>query len=723
MNLKKIYVAQVDEEDCGVAALSMILRNYGSHLSLASLRQYTKTTNEGTTALGIKKAAEHFKINVQAVRANMDLFSMSNIEFPFIVHVIKNQNLEHYYVVLKADSGTIQIADPDPDVGIIKMSYDQFKQEWTGIALFFTPSSYYNPVNDKQDKSLLQFLPLIFKQKKLIINIILAAILVTLISIIGSYFLQVLIDVYIPNNMINTISTMSIGLAVAYIFESIYSYAENFMLTILSQKLSIDVILGYIRHIFELPMSFFSTRKTGDIVSRFDDASNIIDALASSIMSVGLDLTVAIIMAIVLILQNSTLFLITLSAIPIYLIIIVAFNKPFSNLEKKQMESGAMLDSSIIEDLHGIETIKSLSCEMKSYRKVDHEFIDLLKKNLQYTKVNLLQQGLKLVLQLGLSVFVLWVGSNLVVKQVLTVGQLIAFNALLTYFTNPLQNIIDLQPKIKTAEVANNRLNEILQIKSEFLDKRIVTREISKKEQIVLKNVSYSYDYGDRVLNDINLTIKKNDKIAIVGMSGSGKSTLVKLLVNFYDITDGNILINEENITKIDKKTLRQYIVYIPQDPFVFSGTILENLQLGNRPDINYSDISEACRIAQIKDDIESMPLQYHTKLDENGAGLSGGQKQRLTIARALLSPAQVLIFDESTSNLDALTEANLVNELLKLHKTVIFIAHRLSIARKTNNIVVLKKGRIVEKGSHCKLLTEKGEYYRLLNATGDLNE
>ena len=162
-------------------------------------------------------------------------------------------------------------------------------------------------------------------------------------------------------------------------------------------------------------------------------------------------------------------------------------------------------------------------------------------------------------------------------------------------------------------------------------------------------------------------------------------------------------------------------IVYIPQEPFIFSGTILENLQLGNRPNINYSDISEACRIAQIKNDIESMPLQL--KLDENGAGLSGGQKQRLTIARALLSPAQMLIFDESTSNLDALTEANLVNELLKLRKTVIFIAHRLSIARKTNNIVVLKKGRIAEQGSHYKLLTKKGEYYRLLNATGELNE
>ena len=722
MNPKKIYVAQVDEEDCGVAALSMILKYYGTSLSLASLRQYTKTTNEGTTALGIKKAAEHFKINVQAVRANMDLFSMRNITFPFIVHVIKDQNLAHYYVVLKADKKTIIVADPDPNIGIRKISYDCFEREWTGIALFFIPSAQYQPVKSKQDKSILQFLPAIFKHKRLLINIILAALLVTIISIAGSYFLQVLIDVYIPNNMINTLSIMSVGLIIAYVFEAIYTYAGNLMLTILSQRLSIDITLGYIRHVFELPMSFFSTRKTGDIVSRFDDASNIIDALASSIMSVGLDLTISIIMAIVLTLQNSTLFLITLSAIPVYIIIVVAFNKPFSNLEKKQMESGAKLDSSIIENLHGIEAIKSLSNEMESYEKIDHEFVDLLKSNLEYTKINQLQQGLKLVLQLGLGILVLWVGSNLVVRQVITVGQLMAFNALLTYFTNPLQNIVDLQPKIKTAQVANNRLNEILQVKSEFSEKRPITREITKDKQIILKNVGYSYDYGEKILSSINLMIKKNEKLAVVGMSGSGKSTLVKLLVNFYDATEGTILINEQSITKIDKKTLRQYINYIPQEPFVFSGTILENLQFGNRPDINGGDISEACRIAQIKDDIESMPLQYRTKLDENGSGLSGGQKQRLTIARALLSPAQVLIFDESTSNLDVLTEANLVNELLKLHKTVIFIAHRLSIARKTNNIVVLKKGKIVEKGTHWKLLTKKGEYYCLLNTTGELD-
>lgn len=719
MKYNKVYVSQVDEEDCGVAALAMIFKNYGSEFSLARLRTFTKTTNEGTTALGLKKAAEHFGFEVKALKADMSIFQMKDVPYPFIAHVIKDSGLLHYYVVLQSTNNYILIADPDPNVKVIKMPLEQFAREWTGVSLFFAPQPTYQPVKDQQKNSLAQFLPVIFKQKRLLVNIILAALLVTLISILGSYFLQSLIDTYIPNNMIHTLSIIALGLIVAYIFQAIFSYAQNFLLAILGQRLSIEIILGYVRHIFELPMSFFTTRKTGDIISRFNDANKIIDALASSIISIGLDLTIVVIMGTVLTLQNGTLFLITLIALPIYIVIIWAFNKPFETLNRKQMESSAALDSSIIEDLHGIETIKSLSSEEQSYQKVDHEFVDLLKKNLKYTKADQLQQALKLFVQLGLGVIVLWTGSNLVVKNVLTVGQLMTFNALLTYFTNPLQNIVNLQPKLQSAKVANNRLNEIYLVESEFNQERPLKEQELLHGDLELRNVSYRYGYGQDVLHRINLTIKAGSKLTIVGMSGSGKSTMVKLLVDFFEPTKGQVLINDHNIQEVDKTALRHQIVYVPQDPYVFSGTILENLKLGNRPGVTFEDIRQACAVAQIQSDIEHMSLQYETKLDENGDILSGGQKQRLTIARALLSPAQVLIFDESTSGLDAITEAKLVAALLKLPQTVIFIAHRLAIAEKTNNIVVLKQGQLIEQGTHRELVAQQGEYFRLLNATG----
>ena len=721
MNPKNIYVPQVDEEDCGVASLAMILKNYGSDFSLAKLRTYTKTNNEGTTALGLKKAAEHFELDVKAIQADMSIFKMDDIPYPFIAHVIKKGELLHYYVVLEAKKDYLLIADPDPTVKVTKMQYDFFEKEWTGVSLFFSPKSTYKPVKDNKSNSLLQFMPSILRQKRLLINIILASLLGTIISILGSYFLQSIIDTYIPNNTVQTLSVVAIGLLVAYVFQAIFSYAQNFLLAILGQRLSIDIILGFVKHVFKLPMSFFSTRKTGDIISRFNDANKIIDALASSIISIGLDLTVVVIMGIVLAIQNTTLFLITLIALPLYTIIIWAFNKPFEKLNHEQMESGAILDSSIIEDLHGIETIKSLASEDQTYQKIDTEFVDLLKKNLKYTQTDQLQQAIKLFVQLGLGVLILWVGASLVVKNVLTMGQLMTFNALLTYFTNPLQNIINLQPKLQTAKVANNRLNEIYLVESESKEDRPLKDVNALKGTISLKDVYYKYGYGEDVLKKINLDIKENEKLTIVGMSGSGKSTLVKLLVDFFEPTKGKVTLNKHNISEVNKETLRKQIVYVPQDPYVFSGTILDNLRLGNRPGVTFEDIQEACEIAQIKSDIERMSLQYATKLDENGNILSGGQKQRLTIARALLSPAKVLILDESTSGLDAITEAHLIDRLLKLDKTVIFIAHRLSIAKKTNNIVVMKQGKIVERGTHQELFDNQDEYYQLLNATGEL--
>ncbi|MCM1636436.1 ATP-binding cassette domain-containing protein, partial [Latilactobacillus sakei] len=340
-----------------------------------------------------------------------------------------------------------------------------------------------------------------------------------------------------------------------------------------------------------------------------------------------------------------------------------------------------------------------------------------LKKNFSYVKADTLQQAIKLFIQLGLNVFVLWVGALLVTHNRLSIGQLMTYNALLAYFVNPLQNIINLQTKLQSARVANNRLNEVYLVDSEFKVDRPVKSETQLIGPIELQNVSYQYGYGQKVLEAVNLRIMPNEKLTIVGMSGSGKSTLVKLLVDFFEPTEGKVLFNQQDTQTIDKKTLRQFVNYIPQTPYIFSGTIWDNLKLGNRPGVTQADIIHACELAEIKTDIEKMPLQFETLLDEDGNTLSGGQKQRLTIARALLSPAQVLIFDESTSGLDTITEGLLVDHLMALEeKTIIFIAHRLAIAKKTNNILVLENGRVVETGTHEMLVSAQGRYYQLLN-------
>nr|AAW79059.1 SppT [Latilactobacillus sakei] len=714
---RKIYIPQVDEMDCGVAALAMILKHYGSSASLAYLRNEAKTDLEGTTALGLVKTAENLGFETKAIQADMSLFEVADLPFPFIAHVLKNGELLHYYVVLGIKKDAIIIADPDPTVGIAKMTQSQFKSEWTGVALFIAPKPSYQPVKQQTKASLFSFVPTLMQQKRLVINITLAALLITIISILGSYFLQTVIDTYIPNNMQSTLAIVAIGLIIFYGFQSIFTYAQNFLLAVLGQRLSIEIILSYLRHVFELPMSFFATRKTGEIISRFNDANKIIDALASAIISIFLDITVVVIMGIILIIQNTTLFWLTLAVIPIYIAVITLFAKPFEKLNQKEMESNAVLNSAIIEDLHGIETIKALTSESERYQKIDTAFVDYLKKSFDYVKADTLQQAIKLFVQLGLNVFVLWVGAILVTHNELSIGQLMTYNALLAYFVNPLQNIINLQTKLQSARVANNRLNEVYLVDSEFKTERPINSESQLVGPIELQNVSYQYGYGQRVLESISLKIEPNEKLTIVGMSGSGKSTLVKLLVNFFEPTEGKVLFNQQDTQTIDKKTLRQFVNYIAQTPYIFSGSIWDNLKLGNRPGITQADIMHACELAEIKNDIEKMPLQFETLLDEDGNTLSGGQKQRLTIARALLSPARVLIFDESTSGLDTITEGLLVDHLMALEeRTIIFIAHRLAIAKKTNNILVLENGSVVETGTHDALVDTQGRYYQLLN-------
>ena len=712
---KRTFIPQIDARDCGVAALASIAKFYGSDYSLAHLRELAKTNKEGTTALGIVKAAKEMSFETRAIQADMSLFEMEDIPYPFIVHVNKEGKLQHYYVVYKNIKDHLIIGDPDPTVKVTKMTKERFASEWTGVAIFLAPAPSYKPHKDKKN-GLMSFLPLIFRQRSLIFYIVLASLLVTLINIGGSYYLQGILDEYIPNQMKSTLGIISIGLIITYILQQIMSFSRDYLLTVLSQRLSIDVILSYIRHIFELPMSFFATRRTGEVISRFTDANSIIDALASTILSLFLDVSILIIVGSVLLVQNTNLFLLSLISVPIYIIIIFAFMKPFEKMNNDVMQSNSMVSSAIIEDINGIETIKSLTSEETRYQKIDSEFVDYLDKSFKLSKYSILQSSLKQGAQLILNIVILWFGAQIVMTGKISVGQLITFNTLLSYFTNPLENIINLQTKLQSAKVANNRLNEVYLVESEFKNTQTLTGSQFLAGDICFEDISYKYGFGRDTLNNINLTIKQGDKVSIVGISGSGKTTLAKMIVNFFEPYKGRITINNNDLKMIDKKVLRQHINYLPQQAYIFSGSILENLTLGANQMISQEDIIKACEIAEIRQDIEQMPMGYQTELSD-GAGLSGGQKQRIALARALLTKAPVLILDEATSGLDVLTEKKVIENLMDMSdKTIIFVAHRLSISERTNQVIVLNQGKVIETGSHQELMTKQGFYHYLFS-------
>lgn len=713
---KKIdYISQVDERDCGVAALAMILSHYKTHLSLAKLRDLAKTDMEGTTALGIVNAANSLDFETIPIQADLSLFNKKDLPFPFIVHVIKEGKYPHYYVVYGMNGDQLLIADPDSTVGKTKMTKVHFNKEWTGVSIFIAPNPTYKPTKEKK-RSLRSFFPVITRQRTLVVNIVIAALLVTLVSILGSYYLQGIIDTYIPDNMKNTLGIVSLGLIFAYIIQQLLSYARDYLLIVMGQRLSIDIVLSYIKHIFELPMSFFATRRTGEIVSRFTDANAIIEALASTMLSVFLDLGILMIVGTVLVVQNSTLFFISLVAIPAYALVVWLFMRPFSKMNNDQMQAGSMLSSSIIEDINGIETIKALNSEETAYHKIDHEFVTYLEKSFVYAKTEAVQNAIKSLLQLTLNVLILWVGAQLVMTNKISVGQLITYNSLLGFFTDPLQNIINLQTKLQQASVANNRLNEVYLVDSEFNDTDQITDKIQPNNPLVAEHISYNYVFGDLAIDDVSLTINAGEKIALVGISGSGKSTLVKLLVNFFEPETGKILLGQTPLDNINKHDLRAYINYLPQEPFIFSGSIMDNLLLGAKNGTTQEDILRAVEIAEIKDDIEKMSQGFGTELAESG-NISGGQKQRIALARAILVDSPVLILDESTSNLDILTEKKIIDNLMILKdKTIIFVAHRLTISQRVDRILTMQNGKIIEDGSHNKLLQSGGFYASLFN-------
>ena len=680
------YISQVDQRDCGVAALAMILKHYGSSYSLAYLRELAQTSREGTSALGLVEAGKQLGLETQAIRADLDLFKQENLSYPFIVHVVKEGELQHYYTVFGHTKGQLIIGDPDPSKKVIKMPLEVFEKEWTGVALFFVPGKTYIKFKEEVP-GLLSFLPILFRRKGLITVVVLLSFLVTLVNIIGSYYLQSIIDHLIPQEDYSLLTIISLGLCIAYLAQQVFTFFKDYLLHRLGNYLSISVILPYIKHVLSLPISFFSSRRTGEITSRFGDANTIIDALASTILSIFLDVTIVMTLAVALILQNRSLFLMTLTVVPLYVLIILAFYKLFEKENYQLMEANSQVNTAVIDDLRGIETLKSLRVEERRYQEIEVKFHDYLKKSLSKAKWQLTQDGLKTGVQLVSNVFILWYGAQLVMEGQLSAGQLITYNMLLNYFTTPLINIINLQSKIQQAKVANNRLQEVYVVNKE---EKGQLKDLSFK-QLDLKGVSHRFSYQQETLHNIDLTINKGEKIALMGQSGSGKTTLAKILSGYYTKSSGHVSLDKGSISHAE---LRQLVTYVPQQTYVFTGTILENLLLGLEGEVDEQLILKVCEQADILADIQKMPLGFQTQVSEDG-GLSGGQKQRLAIARALLSKQPILIFDEATSGLDRETESRVMANLAKLKRTMIFIAHRSSVHQYVSRVVTMANGRL----------------------------
>lgn len=710
--MKYYCVKQHDISDCGAACLATISKQYGLNLSISKIREVAGTDKQGTNAYGMIKAAEQLGFTAKGVKGNQDAF-FSGFPTPAIAHLVVDGSLLHYVVVHKVTKEKIIIADPAK--GIVKYTPDEFFKLWTGVLIILVPTSKFQKGNENKGV-LSRFFSLMIPQKRLLINIFLSSLMITIFGILASFHFRFIMDDIVPNSTRKTLIALSVGVIVLYIFKAILEAFRYHLMLYLGQKLDIPLILGYYEHVLGLPMNFFGTRKVGEIVSRFTDASKIRDAISSATLTIMIDSLMAIVGGAVLFTQNHTLFFIAVIVVILYGAIVLAFNKPVKKINEKQMENNAQVTSYLVETLNGIETVKAFHAEDKAQAKTDRLFVKLLRSVFKGGMINNAQQSLTGIVSTIGGTVILWVGVVNVLNGNMTLGSLITFNALLAYFLDPVKNLINLQPTMQTAIVAAERLAEILDLELEKVqdEKRKLT-PTSLNLPIRIENLDFRYGTRRLVLENINMTINAGEKIALVGESGSGKTTLSKLLMNFYPWEKGEIFIGDYNLKDINLEALRNRIAYISQDIFLFSGTIRENLELGNE-DATMEDIIEACRLSKADEFINSMPLRYETMLEENGANLSGGQKQRLAIARALLKKPDILIMDEATSNLDSITEKAIEKTINSLSRniTMIIIAHRLSTIMRCDKIFVMEQGKFIEQGTHSELIARKGRYYDL---------
>ncbi|MDE5056011.1 peptidase domain-containing ABC transporter [Niallia taxi] len=713
--LKKYHcILQHDIKDCGAACLATILRTYGSKVPISKIREYAGTDKNGTNVFGLTQAAEKLGFTAKGVKG--DINSLKNIPLPAIAHVVLDNKLLHYVVIHKVyKNGKVLVADPGQ--GMVKYSSEDFLNVWSGVLVLMVPDQSFEKKNEEKG-TLSRFSHLILNQKSTLLPIFLASILISMFGILGAFYYQFIIDDIVSGDLRSTLHYLSIGIIILYLFKVLLELFRSHLILYLSRRLDISLMFGYYKHILSLPISFFESRKVGEIISRFQDATKIREALATTALTVMIDLLMVIVGAFILYNQSANLFFITILQIPLYILIIWVFKKSYEKVNREEMEDNAELTSYIVQSLNGISTIKSYNAEKEAEFQTEKRLVSLLQKFFKRFILTNSQEALKSFIELIGGVIILWVGALAILDGDMTVGQLIAYNALLIYFLNPIQNLVDLQPTLQSAFVASKRLTEILDLdleKSENEHKKISPKKFS--QSITISDITFRYGMRKNVLNNVSLNINIGSNVAFVGESGSGKTTISKLLMRYYDVNKGDILYDGHHIKDLNRTSLRNRIAYVAQESFFFSGSIFDNLIFGLDKSITMEDVAIACKIANAHEFISDLPLRYDTPIEENASNLSGGQKQRLSIARALLKEADILILDEATSHLDSTSEKIIVENLKNYKKgelTTIIIAHRLSTVMHCDEIFVMNKGEVIEKGAHNDLIKLNGEYKSL---------
>ncbi len=708
------YIQQLDETDCGAACLAMVASHYGRRLSIAEVRNVAGTDTIGTNIRGMVLAANKYGLTATPVKGDKTSIT-TQLQTPFIVHMhIKRDSSEvdHFVVVHKITRKKIEIWDPSPLHRKQRISYDQFFEWWTGYAIFFAPDDTFAGT-DKKQNLLLKFLPVFVPHTRILVYSFIASVLLLLFGIITSFYYKYIFDEVIYTKSAFSLHTLSFGMLLITIVQLLMETFRSVLLSHFSFKTDLQLNFSYLSHILKLPLSFFESRKSGEILSRLGDLNKIKQTLSSAALSGVMDIIMILVSGPVLLSINTTLFGISLGTVLLAALISVAFARIYRSYYSKVMSQDAEVQSYLYESLNGVATVKALNAEDIVNREYEKKKMTAVETGWTLNRFGI-SQGFISGLVNGISgILIYWIGCYSIIEGSMSFGTLITFNALLGYFTGPLFRLINIQNSVQEALVAAERVGEILELEREKDDTRKYLMPADIRGEISFDDVTFAYGSRRPIYEHLSLHIPASSWTAFVGPSGCGKSTFVKLILKFYEAQEGKIVLDGHDIRDLDATYLRSRIGYVPQDIFLFSGTVTENISL-HKPDATLEEVMEAAKKAGADSFIQKLPNRYDTVLGEHGGGLSGGEKQRLALARALLGNPSFIILDEATSALDTVSEMEIHRVIKKLKAeniSVILIAHRLTTVMNCDRIFVMKDGAVVESGSHSELLAQEGLY------------
>ncbi len=708
------YIQQHDATDCAAACLAMVCLYYQKETTITKLRDLMGTDLKGTSLLGLNKCAGMLGFTSQAVRVDRKGF-FSKFTLPAIANIVTSEGMLHFVVVYKITEKYVLVGDPAKSLH--RVAAEEFCQCFTGAMLLLIPNETFQTGKIKSESLLKQYVKLLMPQKKLFFQGILATFLLTVLGICSSLFYHVIYDEILPfrqENMLNILIFAFGGVALA---QAVLGFVRQWMMLRLSVKIDLPLMLGYFEHIYKLPMKFFATRKTGDIITRFSDAFTVKEIFTNIALTLVMDVVMALVTGSILFRMNGNLFGVIFLTIAASVFLVFMFRKPYRNINEEQMHQSSVLNSRIIEGLQAVETIKGNASEDLELSSIKREYVESLKINYKEGMLSNFQETLAQVITGVGNLLLIYCGITQVIKGEITLGDMMAFTTLAGYFTAPVSSLVGLQLSIQEANISMKRLSEILDYEKEQEGNyfHACKRLGQVQGDIVFSDVTFRYGSRNLVLSHLSFRIPRGKKVALVGASGSGKSTIAKLMLKYYEPEDGKITIDGMDISRLENESLRKAISYMPQKVELFSKSIYDNIRI-SKQDASLEEVEEAAKAAGAHEFICGLPLQYNTYLEEAGNGLSGGEKQRIAMARAFLKDSDFYIMDESTSNLDAATEKLIFDMIYRKfnRKTMLIIAHRLATIRNCDEIIVLDKGQIVEQGTHEELLQKKGKYYKL---------